>query len=190
MNVYSLVADANKYQNLVFVNTDDDWKVIYQFNGTSIGSAWRPRSVEVLYDEDHAEDRPRSDFPSLFGHLPVFSRRAVEVLESLLKENGELLPLDCKDGDYFVFNVTRVVDALDEAHSELVRFSDGKIMDIKRFIFQADRLTDIDIFKLPQMPLGKIFVTDKFVRVVQEAGLTGFAFELVWTAPNLARSAR
>ncbi len=64
------------------------------------------------------------------------SLRAAEVLQPILEGNGELLPLDCEEGDYFIFNVTRVVDALDESDSDLVKFPDGKrIMEVKRFVF-------------------------------------------------------
>lgn len=32
--------------------------------------------------------------------------------------NGELLPLDSEEGQYFIFNVTRVVDPLKESNSK------------------------------------------------------------------------
>jgi hypothetical protein len=85
-----------------------------------------------------------------------------------LEGRGELLPLECKEGDYFILNVTNVVDALDEEKSKIVRFPDGKkIMDIKDFVFMPSKLKNVDILKLPQQPLGQVFVTDKFVELVR-----------------------
>jgi hypothetical protein len=181
MNVFTLEADANKYQNLVLVN-EDDWEVIYKFNGTPIGPSWQPLKVEVLYDEDHSINRPASDFPSFAPHIPVLSQRALKVLGPVLRDNGELLQLSCKDGKYVAFNVTRTLDILDVVKSDIVYFSSGKILDVKRFVFNSE--PSAVIFKLNQMPLGKVFVTDSFVRTVQEAGLEGFAFQLVWSAPK------
>lgn len=176
--MYILNADANKYQNLVLAD-EDDWEVIYRFNGKPLRSFWMPLSVKVLYDDDQNKNLPASDFPLLFSTLPVFSERAVKLLEPLLKGDGELLPLSCNEGNYVAFNVTRVVDALNAEQSDLVRFSDGKIMDIRRYVFDRDKLTNGDLFKIPQTPQGKVFVTDKFKEAVQEAGLTGYVFEPV-----------
>ena len=52
------------------------------------------------------------------------------MLEEFLKPNGELLPISCDGEKYFLFNATRVVDALDEPKCGLQLFDDGGIMDI------------------------------------------------------------
>jgi hypothetical protein len=127
------------------------------------------------------EDRPASDFP--WTSFPTFSKRAVEALRDLLEPNGEILPLICEFGDYYAFNTTTVVDALDEEHSELKRFKDGGIMRILRYEFYPEKLQGLSIFKLSQLPGGD-YVTDTFVQRVQEAGLVGFDFseaQRVWS---------
>lgn len=179
MAVYSLLPDANNYQNLILLNSDQDLEALYGFNGTPIGPNWQPLSVEIFDDNGQNRNLPRSDFPAFIA--PVFSRRAVEALGSILSANGELLPLNCDEDDYFAFNVTQLVDALNEANSDVVRFSDGRIMDIKRFGFDPDKLKTVDIFKIPQMPLGRAFVRDRFVQKVHDTGLTGFVFKSVST---------
>jgi hypothetical protein len=128
--------------------------------------------VEVLRDDPRYRNRPRTDFPS-FGGVPVFSQRAIEALRDLLEPCGEILPLRCHEGTYFAYNVTRLVDALDEAQSELERFSSGRIMWIERPVFFPDRLAGEVIFKVPQSP-NRTFVTDPFVRRIWERGLVGF----------------
>lgn len=113
----------------------------------------------------------------------------MEILQPLLNGNGEVLPLDCEEGDYFLFNVTTVTDALDEASSEIVRFPDGKrIMDIKRFVFVGAELEGADVFKLPQLPLGRVFVTDPFVQAVKHGGLVGFDFKWLWASEQTSSS--
>ncbi len=188
MNVYSLEADCDQYQNLTLVNVEQDLEALYQFAGTSIGAAWRPLPVET-YEEEVREKRLPSDCPGLFGSLPVFSLRAVKILQPILDGNGELLPLDFEQGEYFAFNITRVVDALNEAGSEIVRFPDGKkVLAIKQFSFVPQKLEGVDIFKLPQQPLGMAFVTDRFVQAVRQSDLVGFNFEWLWASEQRSSS--
>jgi hypothetical protein len=159
MNVFSLEADANNYQNLVLVR-DEDWNELTDwFKGQPIGTSWRPIAVRVLRDRSH-KDRPPSDFPSLGGTIPVFSKHAIEVLADLLEKNGEILPLECEEGTYFAFNATCVLNALDMEKSEFEYFrSSGRIMRIVRYDFVPEGLVGATIFKLEQVPEGSGVVT-------------------------------
>ena len=118
----------------------------------------------------------------LSSHVPVFSPKAVTVLEEFLKPNGELLPISCDGEKYFLFNATRVVDALDEPKCGLQLFDDGGIMDIIHYSFLKAKLIGIVIFKVPQDPLGWVYVTDPFVNKVRTARLKGFKCRLVWSS--------
>jgi hypothetical protein len=150
MTVFMLGADANCYENLVLEREQDYEKLLDTFDGTPMSASWRPLRVKVLLDKDHKGRLP-SDFPSLDGTIPVFSKRGVEALRDLLEPNGEILPIDCAQGTYFAFNVTRVVDALDVERSELELFDDGEIMNVARYELKAEKLNDAAIFKLPQV---------------------------------------
>ena len=89
--------------------------------------------------------------------------------------------LECDEGDFFVYNVTRVLDALDEAASELRRFGRdrrGRVKTIVRHAFVPELVT-ASIFRIPQKPL-RIYVTERFVDRVVAAELTGFSFSHVW----------
>jgi hypothetical protein len=87
------------------------------FKGKLIGDAWI--LVRVVTDDD-TKIFPVGDCPFFPGFYvePILSAKAVEALRDLLEENGELLPLLCDEGIYYVFNTARIVDALDEKHSE------------------------------------------------------------------------
>ena len=83
------------------------------------------------------EDLPKGDFPSFVGSVLVMSRRAVEALHDLLTQNGRLLPVVCDKDEYFVFNVTRLVDALDKPNSQVSRSDDGRIFNVHKYSFRA-----------------------------------------------------
>jgi hypothetical protein len=175
MNVYILKHDANRFQNLGCIGEDYiDW--LQRFDGSSLASSWKPLTVEVIPEED---DPPASDFPALALHMPIFSKKATLALKETLDKHGELLPLLCKDGEYYAYNVTRVIDILNEDKSNLVRFPNGRILDIKDYSFNSAELGDCPIFKLPQTPLMDVFVTEAFKQKVEESGLTGFTFKFV-----------
>lgn len=108
-----------------------DYEIFASFDGSPRTALWRPvrvRRVRV----DNGSTFKASDFPWLGAHALVFARRSVDILGPLLTSHGELLPLAANDGsELFVLNVTRILDAIDDEHSDVVRFSDGRIMFIK-----------------------------------------------------------
>ncbi len=102
------------------------------------------------------------------------------LLLDLLKPSGELLPLRYSVAEYLAYNVTRVIDALDEDSSSIVRFPTGRVMSISKYSFVPDLVGSSAIFKIPQLPKAHVFVTDEFARRVQESRLSGFTFLKVW----------
>ena len=122
-----------------------------------------------------------ADFSSLGHHpIPMFSDRAKRILDPYIGECGQWLRLDHTTVHYWLFHITNVIDALDETRSEVLRFDDGSVMRIARFVFRPDCLSDELIFAVPQRPLAHNLVTDRFVKLVEEHRLSGFNFKLLW----------
>jgi hypothetical protein len=94
-----------------------------------------------------------------------------------LESCGEILPLACSDGEFCLFNVTTVIDALNEEESDVEYLSNGKPLTIKRASFETSKLVDIDIFRLPQFPYGNIYVSERFIERTRSAGLLGLIVE-------------
>jgi hypothetical protein len=153
----------------------------------SLAADWKPLKVFV----DHwCEDCKPSDYPGCWM-IPIFSRRAVDVLGDLLAEDGELLPLDCDEGEYFAYNVTRIIDVLDKERSQIdwhidvdrsgprIRAKKVTIRRIYHFEIHQERMGDAAIFRLPQC-LFDLYVTDVFRDRAEEAGLQGMEFTKVW----------
>jgi hypothetical protein len=89
------------------------------------------------------------------------------------------LPLACATDELYVFNSTNLVDCLDEQASEIVRFSSGNIMQIKRHVFWIERLYGIDAFKIPNLRVSPLYAMNSFVARWTEAELTGLRWERV-----------
>jgi hypothetical protein len=113
----------------------------------------------------------------------VWSPRARAALEPHVAPFDEFLPMRCKEADWVLFNVTRKIDALDEAASEIVYFDDPgpKVLRFVKMVFKPDMLRGELIFRIPQRGGGDIFVTDHFIDLVAEHQLTGFRFQRLWS---------
>lgn len=158
------------------------------FETLNTGIAGNPRSqdwspIEMrLVRKDRGRTLRASDAPWLGSHALIFRRAAARKLEDALLQYGELLPLKCTSSreELLIFNVTRVVDALDEQHSTITRFSSGRIMAIDRFAFKEGMLEGVDVFKIPDLRVSPTFVSSRFVERWSASGLTGLDFLQVW----------
>jgi len=117
-----------------------------------------------------------NDCPCIGLFLPAFSQRACDSLADLLQPNGELLPLETRNGaSYYFYNCTAVRDVLDANNSKWRFFF--------YYTFHEELLEGLSVFRIPQQPT-ELLVTDKFVKRVQDAGLNGFDFTKVWPLPK------
>jgi hypothetical protein len=182
MEVYLLDSDADRYENLTVAEGADVSALLDRFDGRPMRASWSPLEVDVIRDVRHA-GRPASDFPLLFGPVPVLSERAVRALGDLLDGAGELLPLGGDGDGYHALNVTRVIDALDEQRSGVKRFrSSGRVMRVLRYAFRSQEIGDAAIFKIPQTVKSEVYVTDRFAAAVRRDELTGLAWDrLLWS---------
>ncbi|MBL0393037.1 hypothetical protein JJ685_18000 [Ramlibacter monticola] len=173
----------NNYASFLFKDASesarwgDGW-----FEGTRRGSSY-PIPVGVRNREgDQARSEVLPDFTQLgLRPIPTFSQRAVDSLGAVLREHGELAPIQMSElVQYFGFNPTTIVDVLDEKKSQIKRFTDGEVMRVERHVL-LDSVTSLPpIFKIPQTRRNTTYVNEMFVGLVQEKGLTGFRFEVLF----------
>ena len=175
-------APAEGYE---WVNTvsPEDYDVFWSFDGKSLTSSWAPIRVRfVSSDEYHSA--MRSDFPWLGSHALVLRKRAIDVLQPILRGQAEILPLVADDTqELAILNVTRVLDALCISQSEIIRFpGTDRIMKVIRPEFREELLANVDIFRLP-FRASSTYVSQRFVDAIDRAGLKGLRFRLAWKEP-------
>jgi len=161
-------------QEWVLPVDDDYYEAFFGLDGRSL-EGWEPPVMRRV--EEGA--RLYSDFPWLGEHAPLLRQPAVETLAAALRPYGELVAL--RGEKVWLLNVTNVIDALDEAHSQIVRFDGGDILAIERYAFDAAKIGAAEVFKLP-MRASPVFVNNVFVERVRKAGLRNVSFEPVWTS--------
>jgi hypothetical protein len=156
---------------------------LLRFDGSSHKRKWQPVSMRRLKFSDKGKSLIPCDFPASASDL-ILSSRARDKIGEYLEQYGELLPLACEDGEFWAYNVTTIVDALDSEATQAVRASvGGRILMIIRHIFKIDMLVDVGLFKLPQTRKGLIYSTADFAEKLRAFDLVGLKLVQVW-APN------
>lgn len=180
MDVYELKPDADRIGFLQITDRERRSQLAARSDGRSLLETWSPPLVTSLYD-----DRPLTDLLPVSSTWKALSDRAVEALADLLDGHAELLPLDGVTG-YRLLHVTTVLDALDEEHSDLKRFRDGRVMRVVTYCFRADAVTAA-LFKIPQQVAAREYLTDTLADRVTTAGLTGFFLPApLWSANGVS----
>ncbi|RWC40414.1 MAG: hypothetical protein EOS55_27760 [Mesorhizobium sp.] len=181
MKIY--VLSVVEGQEWVLPRQADDYELFAALGGQR-QTGWHAPRMEFLREQEDGSPRQHSDFPWLGEEVLILRARALELLKPTLEPYGEFLPLR-SDEAISLFNVTTVVDALDEERSKLVRFDDGGIMMIESTVLRPDAIGDAEIFKLPERADGvrvsSIYLQESIVRRIGELGLKGIAFAMVWS---------
>lgn len=165
------------------IGVTDFERINVEVNGVSRGPRWIAPPMRLVH-EDEGKRLSESDSPWLGSHALIFRARAARALDNILQRYGELLPVECNEADMSIYNVTRVIDALDEQASSLVRIPSGRLMTIQRYAFRAEVVRDVDIFKIPNLRVSPTYVSHRFVEFWRSSGLTGLEFKRLWEWPN------
>ena len=160
---------------------DADYEKFLSFDGTPLAGSWKPIPVRRVR-ADNSQDCLESDFPWLGSHALILREPAVVALRQLIEPFAETLRLETDDGtNLFVLNVLRVVDALDEERSVVVRFaSSNRIMRVARPYFREAIIRGLEMFRLP-FRASPTYVSQTFVDAVSSAKLVGIDFRQVWS---------
>jgi hypothetical protein len=162
------------------VNHDDFEKINLEVNGHSIKHFWTPIPVAIIH-EDEGKLLSFSDSPWLGAHALIFRSEAVKLMGSMLEEYGETLSLACHEAEIYIYNPIRIIDAVDENASSIVRFADGSVMMISKYVLFPEVIANVEIFKIKNLRVSPTFVSNLFVDRWNENGLKGLEFRKIWS---------
>lgn len=176
MPIYELDHDSNHFKSLTLAN-GSDWVHFPRFDGRPMAGGWTCPPVKALNETKADRELPWCDYPSLSGSMPIFSRNALSALLPLVKDCGEVHKVDFPEREYFLFNVTRIVDAIDLERSKLSWLEEGRrIMFLDKAVLRGSDVGNTPIFRLHYFSVSSFFVTDVFRDWVDRNELTGFLF--------------
>lgn len=160
------------------INPDGFEDVVLHVNGVERASAWRVPKFRLI-SRDQGVNLVPVDMPWLGSHALLLKHRAMDALGPSLSPFGELLPVPCST-KLWLFNPTRVIDALDQDASKVVRFSSGRLMHVDSYAFRLPCVATASVFKIPDFRASPTFFSQEMVQTIQDLGITGLDFNLVW----------
>lgn len=176
MKIWQLNFEVDKYDNIIPISelSADE---IQSFDGRSKKNTWKPLLVKRMEPEKRLE---LSDAPGFI--IPVFSKKALEVLFPIVKNSVEVLELKFSEKELWGINVISILDVIDYSKAKYKTFGDGKrIMAFQKYAFRmCDELLSNNIFKIVDEKRRRVFVSDRFKEIVEKNNLSGFRFILVW----------
>lgn len=170
---WALLADEDGYTPIR--------KILRAAPGELVGNRWVPPRVRLL-TELHRQQLQRGDLPWYSSYVMTVTRRARTVLEEIVANDAEFLPLECEEEELWLMHPWRSVHALDAAGSDFALLPSGRIREVTRYAFLEARIQKLACFIDQRLP-GRLFVTDAVVTAINNAKLTGTSFQEVWKSP-------
>lgn len=170
MNIYRMFSSNNDFKSIQYGQTplmkiigEEDWENVSDIERYSFH--WSEGDKEV------------SDAPFLIGAIPIFRSETLDHAGIKFPKNyvKEII-INVEGIEYVIVKATQIVtDLLDEKRSVISRYSDGRIMDVERYVFKKNDNVP-PIFKLKQYPLFT-FVTDVLGDKLNAAAISGLILE-------------
>ncbi len=185
MNIYVMtpILDNPLYGGLALFHGEllktypSDWIKNYK--------TWQPKLLKPTWSPPQVTTVPMkfTDFPCVNMMYPAFSQRAVDLLGNVLAANGELLPINHKEGISYFYNCTKMVNCLDLEKTKVTKLNGGLITStMDPLVFIEEMLQDLTVFKI-RTQLTELFCSQTFVDLVNHCGLQGFSFIRIWPMP-------
>ena len=214
--VFAVEAEGYQYRNLICEN-DRQFRLKF-IHGTVITDLPSPLfRMQTLEEDIQAEeeqiamgdtgdpDEARKRYENGVGDCAyaygfstslIFSKKATDQIGKILEATGQLFRVDVNGDEFFIYNCTRLIDAINPNESLLTFNSRGRPTGFEKLCFQASSIENELIFKtrwpkptnkemsfdyssIP--PPSPIYVTEPFVELVNNYELTGFQFNPVGT---------
>ncbi|MBJ8092150.1 imm11 family protein [Bacillus cereus] len=194
MKIWQLKSLFDNYQSFQLLNLKEDRKKYFDGKidlAIKLSDSWGGIFIECV-EGDKQSDK-QSDCPMFWGELgtPMISRKAKEILEPLICNNVEFLPLihDVTSEVYYLINVLNTVDAINYNKAVLEKLSTGLIIGFEKYAFLANRVEGQIIFKTflnQRLHSSTVLVSDEFRNTVLENNLKGFEFVELWDSEERA----
>ncbi len=171
MSIYLLSVEPEGYKEL----TLPEGVSFLQSNclkwvGDSKLEFWSHPELVWLNDDFSVSSDSDADFIKFSGAI-VISSLACQNLQPYLKEQVEFLPVIVDGESRYILNVLNVLDIMNRERSIFKIYSDGKTGRCEH-AFINEPSEDHFIYKVAGFP-GRTFISNSFVALVREFGLTG-----------------
>ena len=173
MHIYKITFDVEHFPLLVPVKEGDFDSDALWINGALKAELWKAPLMRYAMP---SKNGVRADITQITPGFFAFSEKAIDALHGLLKTHGELLELVVEGKTLVAFNPNNEIDCFDVNASTWNRRRNGERGRLIKPAFKIKKLTNIDIFQVPEHITNAFYVTDTFKRVYEKSNLSGLLF--------------
>lgn len=172
MKIYRIFNPSRRYKTISYNETP-----IFNNMGKSIWDNIEEVSSFSYKWENDEEIKNICDCPFIIGSIPVFSESAFSLLSSKLQSNdAQIIPIKVENLRYYIINANhQITGLLNKKKSHISYFSDGRIMDIEKYVFH-NKHNISPIFKITEFPTYT-FINENIASILMKANITGIAVE-------------
>lgn len=170
MNIYRILNPNREYKTIQYNKTP----ILKNIGEIIWDNTQEISSYQYTWDKNN-NSKFICDCPFIIGSIPVFSEFAYNKISIFLDNtNSQIIPITVDGRKYYIINAIILMDdMLNENKSKISYFSDGRIMDIEKYVLNNKHTPDI--FKLSQFQTYT-FVSEKIADVLKSE-VTGIIFE-------------
>jgi hypothetical protein len=180
MNIYVPYSNSDEYDCFYPLDQQGSHDILQRF--LNLGkyqnieelSEWKPLPVGI-----ESLGTKRGDFLTVIAYSFACNKGAWKVLEPLIGDSVELLPLECSEGEFNLLKVINIIDCLDYSKADVFRFQEtGRVLHVRKYAFKEDLIRDRHFFAIPEKKYG-ILVSQSFKDLVEQNQLKGLTFKQV-----------
>ncbi|QWH41796.1 hypothetical protein EXW53_08905 [Bacillus mycoides] len=190
MKIWVLKSVLDNFESFQLLNFEGDHKkyIDGKINSiTHLANSWGNILIECVEEGNY------SDFPKFWGGIgaPMISEKAKRVLEPLIGENVEFLPLlrNATSEVYYLVHVLNVLDAIDGDKAIFKKLITGLVVGCEKFAFDSNTVRNEMIFKVyinGKIHPTAVFISDELKILIEQSDLKGFEFIEVWDSEELS----
>lgn len=198
MKIYKLGAEFNNATHFMYkwcnkgFERDRDFLLRFAIDNKSLTKHLTDATCEKIVDET---SNTKANFARFMGASVNFiiDEKTKTVLEANISEAVEFIPIKCENETMYLFYVMEHANydynnIVRETKTILMQTKSGKPapvkmpLRVKKFAFKEEDIQGKNIFHpiLDGSHKPEIFVTEEFINLIKDNGLTGFKFTEVW----------
>ncbi|MCD8401329.1 hypothetical protein G1K75_12790 [Tenacibaculum finnmarkense] len=145
------------------------------FEGLPMNTDWKEIEVDYV-------DKGNRDFDICVATSPLYilSKKSANLLENILIEYGELLPMKSPNNNYVGFHCTNIISnalIIKDCEIDWLDKDEGWINGIKEYAFDNEKIKNSLIFRVPSKYSYETFFSEKLKLIIEENKLKGFVFK-------------
>lgn len=150
-----------------------------------------PKDYDLIYSYKHSEERLKQfDYLANTGQAPLVNQKVLDILNRLCPDDIQAFPVTIipekgsnhtfENQDYFLINITKLVDAIDLEKSEVDFFKEEGVQDqichISKLVFVDKQDFDKPLIARITNDNALKIVSPHLAQAFTEAGITGVEF--------------